>query len=214
MNPKLLTISVAAMLIYGASAETLRQMGADEQAALQKISAQSMRGHLAFLASDALEGRGTPSRGLDVAAEYIAAQFRRAGLEPVEPKGSYFQTADFVSINSKLDDASVTLRLGDEQIKLGNADLRVNSGTAIDLPATEIVRVPNDNMAGKVVMANLQAWGRPDQLAKLQVQKPALILLVTNRAKPRVLEAPIAKQTAGYRCDPCQCAGRNACIPT
>ncbi|HEX8351351.1 MAG TPA: M28 family peptidase, partial [Pyrinomonadaceae bacterium] len=40
----------------------------------------------------ALEGRGTPSRGLHIAAEYIAAQFRRAGLEPAGDDG-YFQTA-------------------------------------------------------------------------------------------------------------------------
>jgi hypothetical protein len=66
----------------------------DIQAMLDKISANSMRGHLSFLASDLLEGRGTPSRGLDLAAEYIAAQFRRAGLEPVGDDG-YFQTADW-----------------------------------------------------------------------------------------------------------------------
>src|SRR5215472_18222384 len=60
--------------------------------ALDRISAQSLRGHLSFLASDLLEGRHTPSRGLDLAAEYIAAQFRRAGLEPAGDDG-YFQTA-------------------------------------------------------------------------------------------------------------------------
>ena len=62
------------------------------QAVVDRISADSLRGHLSFLASDPLEGRGTPSRGLDLAAEYIAAQFRRAGLEPVGDDG-YFQTA-------------------------------------------------------------------------------------------------------------------------
>src|SRR3954469_25479667 len=62
--------------------------------ALARISADSLRGHVAFLASDLLEGRGTPSRGLDLAAEYIAAQFRRAGLEPIGDDG-YFQTADW-----------------------------------------------------------------------------------------------------------------------
>ncbi len=59
---------------------------------LARISADSLRGHLSFLASDLLEGRATPSRGLDLAAEYIAAQFRRAGLEPAGDDG-YFQTA-------------------------------------------------------------------------------------------------------------------------
>jgi hypothetical protein len=64
---------------------------------LSTISADEMRGHLSFLASDALEGRGTPSRGLDIAAEYIASQFRAAGLEPLGDDG-YFQTADWREI--------------------------------------------------------------------------------------------------------------------
>lgn len=69
---------------------------------LDRISASAMRGNLAFLASDALEGRGTPSRGLDIAAEFIASQFRAAGLEPLgdEP---YFQTADWSRINPRRD---------------------------------------------------------------------------------------------------------------
>src|SRR5690242_6020966 len=65
--------------------------------ALDHISAQSLRGHLSFLASDLLEGRNTPSRGLDLAAEYIAAQFRRAGLEPAGDDG-YYQTADMLQL--------------------------------------------------------------------------------------------------------------------
>ena len=67
------------------------------QATIDRISANGMRGHLSFLASDLLEGRDTPSRGLDLAAEYIAAQFRGAGLEPVGDDG-YFQTADWNQI--------------------------------------------------------------------------------------------------------------------
>lgn len=69
-------------------------ISAPTQAMLERISADSMRGHLSFLASDLLEGRATPSRGLDLAAEYIAAQFRVIGLEP-GVKDSYFQTADW-----------------------------------------------------------------------------------------------------------------------
>jgi Peptidase family M28 len=67
------------------------------QAALDRVSADSLRGHLSFIASDLLEGRNTPSRGLEIAAEYIAAQFRRAGLEPAGDAGgeSYFQTSEW-----------------------------------------------------------------------------------------------------------------------
>jgi hypothetical protein len=56
-----------------------------------RITANSLRGHVSFLASDLLEGRDTPSRGLDIAGEYIASQFRRLGLEPAGDDG-YFQS--------------------------------------------------------------------------------------------------------------------------
>lgn len=58
---------------------------------LGHITANSLRGEVSFLASDFLEGRDTPSRGLDIAGEYIASQFRRLGLEPVGDNG-YFQS--------------------------------------------------------------------------------------------------------------------------
>src|SRR3981189_1098770 len=62
---------------------------ADAQAALDRIRPGSLRGDLSFISSDLLEGRNTPSRGLDIAAEYIAAQFRRAGLAAGGEDGSF-----------------------------------------------------------------------------------------------------------------------------
>lgn len=53
------------------------------------ISANALRADVSFLASDLLEGRNTPSRGLDIAAEYIASSFRRVGLEPVTGDSFY-----------------------------------------------------------------------------------------------------------------------------
>src|SRR5690348_10035017 len=51
----------------------------------------ALRAHVEFLASDALEGRGTGARGGDVAAKYIAAQFERLGLEPAGDDGTWFE---------------------------------------------------------------------------------------------------------------------------
>jgi hypothetical protein len=53
------------------------------------ITASDMRARIHFLASDQLEGRGTPSRGLDVAAGYIRSEFSRVGLDA--PRGGYIQ---------------------------------------------------------------------------------------------------------------------------
>jgi Peptidase family M28 len=79
------------------------------RAALDSINAVSMRGHLSFISSDLLEGRNTPSRGLDIAAEYIAAQFRRAGLEPAGDDG-YFQTANW-SLPAGASSATINVRV-------------------------------------------------------------------------------------------------------
>ncbi len=49
------------------------------QASLDPISADSLRGHRSFLAPDLLEGRGTPSKGLDLAAECSVARAGRWG---------------------------------------------------------------------------------------------------------------------------------------
>ena len=45
------------------------------------ITPESLRTWLTYIASDELEGRATPSAGLDKAADYIAEQFRQAGLK-------------------------------------------------------------------------------------------------------------------------------------
>lgn len=64
------------------------------KAVLDQIAPSAMKGHISFLASDLLEGRGTPSKGLDIAAEYIASQFRRAGLEPGGDGETYLQAVE------------------------------------------------------------------------------------------------------------------------
>lgn len=76
------------------AAENLASLTKERRAVLERITPEGLSAHVSFLASDALEGRGTPSRGLNVAAEYIASEFRRAGLQPAV-NGSFFQTSTF-----------------------------------------------------------------------------------------------------------------------
>lgn len=55
------------------------------------IQMERVRTHIQVLAHDDLEGRGTGSRGIDIAAGYIAGQFAALGVEPGGKDGSYFQ---------------------------------------------------------------------------------------------------------------------------
>lgn len=50
--------------------------------AADPLSAESLRGTLAFLTDDALQGRDTPSPGLRQARDYLIERVRAAGLQP------------------------------------------------------------------------------------------------------------------------------------
>jgi len=102
------------------------------QAGLDGIGANSLRGDLSFIASDALEGRDTPSRGLDLAAEYIAAQFRRAGLEPGGDDG-YFQTARMAVLDPNFDGFELTLGSGEHRLSATPKDVVLNLSGPLDL---------------------------------------------------------------------------------
>jgi hypothetical protein len=56
-------------------------------AGLQKIDEAEISAHVELLASPALEGRDSPSRGLELAARYLAQRFTALGLEPVAADG-------------------------------------------------------------------------------------------------------------------------------
>lgn len=57
----------------------------------QSVDPNRLRAHIEFLASDSLRGRDTGSRDYQVAAEYVASEFRQLGLKPAGDKGSFYQ---------------------------------------------------------------------------------------------------------------------------
>jgi Zn-dependent M28 family amino/carboxypeptidase len=64
------------------------------------ISAERIREHTRFLASDLLEGRGVGARGGEIAAEYIATQLALAGAKPAGDNGTYYQKVPLVGVET------------------------------------------------------------------------------------------------------------------
>lgn len=60
-----------------------------------EITPDDLRATVAYLASDALEGRLTGSSGSRQAEEFIAQTLQRAGLVPLGDRGSFFQDFEF-----------------------------------------------------------------------------------------------------------------------
>ncbi|HXI21131.1 MAG TPA: M20/M25/M40 family metallo-hydrolase [Gemmatimonadales bacterium] len=64
----------------------------------QAVRPEVVRAHLGFLADDLLEGRAPATRGGELAAKYIAAQFTRLGLEPAGDSGTYFHRVPIIAL--------------------------------------------------------------------------------------------------------------------
>lgn len=77
-------IALAAALLLGAAPPKA-----------DSLAAERIRAHVEFLASDLLEGRDTGSRGHEIAANYVASEFRQLGLRPGGPNGSWFVRVPF-----------------------------------------------------------------------------------------------------------------------
>jgi Peptidase family M28 len=56
---------------------------------IESITVDDLQSHVDFLAGPETRGRGTLTPGFDKAAEYVEAQLRSYGLEPMGPEGSY-----------------------------------------------------------------------------------------------------------------------------
>ena len=59
--------------------------------AMASIRPEAIRADMRFLSDDLLEGRGTATRGFDIAAKFMATQFEGMGLQPAGDNGTYFQ---------------------------------------------------------------------------------------------------------------------------
>jgi Zn-dependent M28 family amino/carboxypeptidase len=58
---------------------------------IEGVTARQLKDYLYFVASDEMEGRDTPSRGLDLTAKFIAMNLSRWGLKPAGTNESFFQ---------------------------------------------------------------------------------------------------------------------------
>jgi hypothetical protein len=171
------------------------QVPAPEQSAIDRISADSLRTNLSYLASDALEGRGTPSHGLDLAADYIAKQFQEAGLDPAAGD-SYFQAAKFDQATVNMEGFQLSLTAGGKDVQVNRDEVRVRSLVELDLAGAQVVKLPVNGaippIGGKIVAGDERRYGTETWLAELQSRKPSLILL-TGKTRQTPQRTPPAR---------------------
>jgi len=108
-------LAAAALLAMAATPAVAPVMlTAPERAAARTINADLLRGHIRFLSSDLLGGRGPATPGDRLAQQYIAAQMEAAGLQPGAPGGGWLQPLDIVGITSHNPDVATVSKGGDK----------------------------------------------------------------------------------------------------
>ena len=66
----------------------------------QDSAIERIRADIKYLASAELQGRGIGTRGEELAIDYIAKEFKKAGVKPAGEKGTYFQAVPLVVVTT------------------------------------------------------------------------------------------------------------------
>jgi len=139
-----------------------------ENAGVNMISGENLRAHIKFLSDDLMEGRGTGTRGLRIAGNYMAAQFAVNGVEPGGENGGYFQAVPLVGFTVQMParfefrkgGRSYALRyLEDFVANTGRAEERVQLnreivyvGYGIDAPEQDWNDYKDADVTGKILL--------------------------------------------------------------
>jgi hypothetical protein len=129
------------------------------------ITPADLERRLVALAHDSLMGRETGSEGAYKATEYVAAEFRRLGLEPAGDGGTYFQTVPFwraaVDAQSRLEVNGTALEVGRDFLPAAlAAPPRTLDGTAVVFGGRltdSTTWIAPEQTAGKLVVLDLPA---------------------------------------------------------
>jgi Zn-dependent M28 family amino/carboxypeptidase len=91
MKKNLLVLFLMVTFALSAAAQTATKKGSPAMKAANEITAKQLSDYLYYIASDEMEGRDTPSRGLDSTAKFMATLMSRWGVKPAGDNGTYFQ---------------------------------------------------------------------------------------------------------------------------
>ncbi len=114
-----------------AQAPAITISAADRKAA-EAVTAKQLSDYLHFVASDEMEGRDTPSRGLDLTAKFIAMNLSRWGVKPAGDNGTYFQK--IALSRESLDTENTKLEINGRSYKLGEDFHRLAGSGVVNGP--------------------------------------------------------------------------------
>ncbi len=146
------------------------------QPALEAITPDGLLAHIKVLASDEFEGRAPGSKGEELSVKYITDQFKKIGLKPGNPDGTYTQEVPLAGIKSE---PRMSFVVGDKTMDLKNQDDFVASSARlqpeIKIEKSDVVFV------GYGVVAPEYGW---DDYKNVDVKGKTLLMLIGDPPVP------------------------------
>jgi hypothetical protein len=165
MKKNLLALFLLLTFVFQSSAlaQTATKANSPARNATENITAAQLKDYLYFVASDEMEGRDTPSRGLDATAKFIGTLLSRWGFKPAGDNGSFYQKMAMLrelpdAENSKLTVGGQTLNYGEDYYRMsGSSENMISAplvygGSGWLVKSKGVDALQNVDATGKIVV--------------------------------------------------------------
>jgi hypothetical protein len=165
------------------------------------ITARDVARRIGIIADDSMMGRDTPSRGLDLTAQYVADQFRKFGLRPGGDDGSWLQRYPITRRRLDLEHSAVIFAVGDRMDSAGFATTaRYDGGPvpeqSISGPAVLVGGAQTAESAGEIALRDKVVLYVPPEAADPAVVQQ--VLRVLYLAGPKALVSLSGADSASF----------------
>ena len=144
--------------------------------ALDVITPDGLLAHIKILASNEFEGRAPGSKGEDLSINYIADQFKKLGLKPGNPDGTYFQEVPLAGIKSE---PTMSFVVGADATNLKYPDDFVASSARLQPE----IKVDNSDLVfvGYGIVAPEYGW---DDYKNVDIHGKTILMLINDPPIP------------------------------
>ncbi|HKE05596.1 MAG TPA: M28 family metallopeptidase [Blastocatellia bacterium] len=148
---------------------------ADIKPALDSVTSDDLLRHIKTLASDEYEGRAPGTKGEELTVNYLTEQFKRLGLKPGNPDGSYAQKVPLIGYTPQ---PSASFSVGGKRMSLATEDYLARSPRFA--PET---KVENSDLVfvGYGVVAPEYGW---DDFKGVDVKGKTIVMLINDPPVP------------------------------
>ncbi len=149
---------------------------ADTKAAIESIKSDELLSHIKTLASDEFEGRAPGTKGEERTVNYLTEQFKKIGLKPGNPDGTYIQKVPLAGFTPQ---PTMSFQVGRKQMAFDHATDYI----ARSLRYVPDVKVENSEVVfvGYGVVAPEYGW---DDYKGVDVKGKTVVFLINDPAIP------------------------------